>query len=112
MRTSEERVQELHARMNTLTETKNRRRFILTSAAAFAVCIALTVAMALMISKLPVRIPGESGESAAASIFAEHEALGYVVIALLAFCLGSLVTIFCFRIKKHLEEKQNDDRHD
>lgn len=111
MRTSEERIHELHDRMNTLTETKNRRRFTMVSAAAFTVCLAITVAMALMIARLPVRTPGDIGESAAASIFAEHEALGYVVIALLAFCLGALVTILCFRIKKHMEEKQTDDRH-
>ena len=34
-------------------------------------------------------------------------AAGYVVIALLAFCLGVLVTIFCFRIKEYGKEKQD-----
>ena len=108
MRTSEERILELHDRMNSLKEKKNRRSDLLKSAAVFAVCLAITVAMALVIARVPVLDPGDLGESAAASIFAEHSALGYVVIALLAFCLGALVTIFCFRLRKHKEENRDD----
>ena len=108
MRTSEERIQELHDRMNSLKETKTRRNDLLKSAAAFAVCLAITVALALVIARVPVLDPGDIGESAAASIFAEHSALGYVVIAILAFCLGALVTIFCYRLRKHKEENRDD----
>ena len=108
MRTSEERIQELHHRMDTLAEMKERRNDRIRNAAIVLAALVITVAMALMIANAPVLDPGEIGESAAASIFADHSALGYVVIALLAFCLGVLATIFCFRLKKHREEKRDD----
>ena len=112
MRTSEERVQELHRRMEAKEKAKGRRRVQLMCAAACTACLAVTVAMALTIASLPVRSPGAINGSAAASIFADHASLGYVVVALLAFCLGALVTVFCFRVKKHMKENRDDDRCD
>jgi len=112
MRTSEERVQELHRRMNTMEAKKSHRRFQLMCVAACTVSLAITIAMALVIASHPVQSPGEITGSAAASIFSDHVLLGYVVVALLAFCLGALVTIFCFRMKNHRKEKQNNDRAD
>ena len=112
MRTSEERVQELHRRMNAMEKAKSRRRYQLMCAAACTACLAITIAMALVIASLPIQSPGEITGSAAASIFADQASLGYVVVALLAFCLGALVTVFCFRIKKHMKENQDDDRTD
>ena len=44
----------------------------------------------------------------AAGVFAGQAAWGYVVIAILAFALGVLFTIFCFRIRKHREEEEHD----
>lgn len=112
MRTSEERVQELHRRMNAMEKAKSRRRYQLMCAAACTTCLVITFAMALVIASLPIQSPGEITGSAAASIFAEHASLGYVVVALLAFCLGALVTVFCFRMKKHMKENQDNDRVD
>ena len=57
-----------------------------------------------------IQAPGAMQGGAAASIFADHAVLGYVVIALLAFCLGTLATVFCFRVKKHKKEQENNDR--
>ena len=110
MRTSEERIRELHRRMNTLEEADRRRRCCVISATAVAACFAVTMVMAWVIARLPVQAAPAGIGGAAASIFAEQSVLGYVVIALLAFCLGSLVTIFCFRLKKHLEKEADDDR--
>ncbi len=112
MRTSEERVRELHRRMEAMEKAKSRRRVQLMCAAACTACLAITVAMALVIASLPIRLPGEITGSAAAGIFADHASLGYVVVALLAFCLGALVTVFCFRMKKHRKEDRDNDRSD
>ena len=110
MRTSEERVQELHRRMNAMEKARNRRRYQMICAAACTACLAITVVMALVIAHLPIQSPIEGTGGAAASIFADHADLGYVVVALLAFCLGALVTVFCFRMKKHMKEREKDDR--
>ncbi len=110
MRTSDERIQELHRRMNTMKKTRSQRKYRFVCAAACTACLAIAVAMAFIIARLPIQTPGESEGGAAASILVDHAVLGYVAIALLAFCLGVLVTVFCFRIKKHMKEKENDDR--
>ena len=52
-----------------------------------------------------------SEERVAANIFAENGVLGYIVVALVALVLGVLVTLFCFRLKRHMEkEGKSDDR--
>ena len=39
------------------------------------------------------------------------EALGYVLVAVVALCLGALVTAFCFRLKRQIDDKEKrDDR--
>ena len=43
-------------------------------------------------------------------IFEGNEILGYVLVALVALCLGVLLTVFCFRLKKQRDEK-NDREH-
>lgn len=111
MRTSEERVREMHRRISAL-ETAKARRYKVASAVSCAACFALAIGMALVMSQLHAETPGGVPGSAAASIFTGREALGYVVIAILAFCLGALVTILCFRVRKHTEENRNDDRAD
>ncbi len=110
MRTSEERVQELHHRMDAMEKTRNRRKDQFINAAAYAVGLVISVLMAFVISGTPMHSPGELAGSAAASMFADHAAFGYIVVALLAFCLGALVTLLCFRIKLHRKEDQENDR--
>ena len=90
MRTSEERIRELHCRMDVMQEKEIHRRYVARCTAAAA---------------------SVGGPVLSGSIFADHEALGYVVTAFLAFCLGALVTILCFRLKRREKtEGQQDDR--
>ena len=110
MRTFEERTQELHRRMDSLQRKKQHRRYILTCAAALIVCLAIVILIAFGISRIGIQTTDINTGSAAASIFGEHALLGYVVAAVVSLCLGVLVTIFCFRIKKHMGEDKKDDR--
>ena len=109
MRTSEELVQELHRRMDEMELSANRRKFYVKVTAAGSVCLAAVVVLALMIWQLPVQTPVGVAGNAVASIFADNAALGYVTVALLAFCLGVFVTVFCYRMKRHMEEDRPDD---
>ena len=111
MRTNEERVKELHRRMMHRKKEKNIRKYALQCAAACAVCLVITVVIAFVIAHAPVPAPSVGADGVSASMFAGHALLGYVVVALLAFCLGAVVTVFCFRLRKHMEEK-DDDRYD
>ena len=107
MRTSEERVQELHERMGIMRNEKRRRKYMMQCTAGGAACFAVMMILAIIISNIPVQdVPG-SQDGISASIFADHMVLGYIMIALVAFCLGASFTIFCFRLKKHMEERDD-----
>lgn len=108
MRTSEERVQELHQRMDSLKQKRSLRRYRIQCAVLCAACLAIVVAMAFAIAGTEVQPPVLQPGGSSASIFADQAALGYVVIAVLAFFLGVFFTIFCFRIRKHREEQEHD----
>ena len=104
MRTSEERVRELHRRMDAMEQQKDRRGYLIRCTAMTAACLAVAVVFALMIAHAPIQVPDMETGGAAASIFTGNEVLGYIVVALLAFLLGALVTVFCFRLKRHREK--------
>ena len=110
MRTCEERVEELHRRMQVRRREQARRRFRLLCAGAGAAALAAVILLALGISLVPLQPQVGNPGGAAASIFAEQGALGYVVTALTAFLLGVLLTLFCLRMKKGMDEEDRDDR--
>ena len=110
MRTSEERIAELHYRMDVIEKANIRHRYGLASATAFAACLVVTILVALGVSRFPVRAYEGAYVSTTASIFA-YKAVGYVVVALVALFLGILVTVFCFRLRQRIEEEEKrDDR--
>ncbi len=110
MRNAEARVSELHRRMDALSRAR-RRRFRMARAAAAAGCAALAILVALGAARTPVGVPGTDRSEVAASIFAERGAVGYGMVAIVAFCLGVVLTLFCVTQKKHMkEEKKHDDR--
>lgn len=113
MRTSDERVQELHCRMKAMKDKKSLRNYVIKCTIACAACLVIVVAAAIMVASLPVISSDSAPGAATASIFADHSALGYVVVAILSLCLGAFVTVFCFRMRRHLEDRdedKNDDR--
>lgn len=111
MLTSEERVAELHRRMKVLRRRQWRRRYRLVSGTACAACLGVGILLALDISRMPVQPLAAMPEGAAANVFASHAALGYIVVMLVAFSLGAMVTVLCSRIKRHMEEEEErDDR--
>ncbi len=107
MRTSEERVKELHERMDKMQSRKKHNRYIMQCTAAGSACLAIMAILGIIFAGIPdYNLPGNS-DGISASIFADHKVLGYIVIALLAFCLGVSFTIFCYRMRKHMEERND-----
>ena len=109
MRTSDELVEGLHERMASRRRLKARRRYRAIGSAAAASCLVATVLVAVLVSQNPASSVESLVGSASGSIFAGNAVLGYVVVALVAFCLGALVTVFCARLKKRAEEEERDD---
>ena len=105
MRTYEERVGELHQRMQARRRHKAVRRVRTISAAIYAAGMAAAALFALLISAFPLQVSPSTVGGATASIFADHEALGYVVVAILAFCLGLVVTVLCYRLNRRIREE-------
>ena len=109
MRTSDELVEGLHERMRVRRRIKARRRYRAIGSAALVSCLAATVLVAVLVSQNPAGGVDALIGSASGSIFAGNAALSYVVVALVAFCLGALVTVFCVRLKERAEEEEQDD---
>ena len=64
----------------------------------------------MLISDEIIRFFAISGQYClAAGFFAEHPVLGYVVTGILATALGVLFTVFCSRVRDHMEEKDKDN---
>lgn len=110
MRTSEERVAELHRRMKSVRQAERRKQYLQMGAlvsAAWVILLFISVA----ISRLPVQPAGVGSDGMTASIFASSSALSYIMVSLAGLCLGALVTVFCYRMKRHMEEEdKRDDR--
>ena len=108
MLTPEERVAEVYRRAAVLQKKRQRRQYLLSCAGAVAACLALAVVTALVIANTPLKSPTAGTAGYTASIFAAQEYLGAIVVAILAFCLGAMVTVFCFRLRRHMEDEHDD----
>ncbi len=109
MRTNEERLAAMHARAAELRRENRKKLTRLAGGASVVLCLALVAALAVWMPRLSAALPGAPG-AMSASIFSGSEALGYIVVALLAFLLGVSVTVFCLRLKKWREDREREDR--
>ena len=119
MRSNEERVAEVKRRIAEKERQKKLRRSRIAAVSAVAACLVLIVVLSLFMPGIAgqLRPGGYSDYEMVASMFGENGALGYIIIGLLAFCLGVCVTILCFRIRLLNREEQSmedkkEDRED
>ena len=112
MRSHEERVAETKRRIAKIEREKRLRRNTIAMASAVAACLALLIGASLAMPGIAAKIQAGdySGFETTASIFHGGEALGYIVIGLLAFLLGVCVTVLCFRLRQmNREDDQNNE---
>lgn len=103
MRSREERVRAVCCRV---AQMRRQRRLRAITAGAVAASVLVTAV------QMPERMRAVAGNEvedvqAAASVFRNGGAAGYVLIGLLAFVLGICVTVLCFRIRE-LEKERTD----
>ena len=109
MRTNEERIAALHARAGEIRIENRQRQVKVLQFAGTAVCLCIVIAMALWMPTVGnMALPVGTG-AMSASIFSNSSHVGYVVIGLVAFLLGVLLTIFCFRLQKWQKQNRQDD---
>lgn len=111
MRTNDERIAAMHTRAAEIRREQAKRRNTIIGAASVFACFLIVIAMGLVFPKLVTRTLSESDiDSMNASIFSGNDALGYIVIAVLAFLLGAAVTVFCMRLRRLGELSEDSDR--
>lgn len=110
MRSSEERIAAVKRRAAQLERKKTRLRSRMLAAACLALIIGLAAAMPGITADIDAQ--NYAGFETAATMLGGGGALGYLVMALLAFLLGVCVTILCFRLRRREEENDPDRRQE
>ena len=102
MRSNDERVAAVEKRVKELTRQKKQRlcRYIGLSAAA--ACLLIVIGMGIAMPGIMAGLTEGDYTSAGmmASNFYEGSALGYVLIGLIAFALGTCLTVLCFLLHR------------
>jgi hypothetical protein len=106
--TNDDRIDEMHKRVNALQNARRDRITRITGITAAAVCAGVIIAVGAVMPGWTEEVLLPSGESMRASMFSNSPALGYIIIGLLGFSLGIVFTAFCFRLKKWQDGKQAD----
>ena len=110
--TTEERVRSLHAKMDALRLTRERRK----TGFVGAVGVLLAICLILLIFIVGGIHPGGTANlySGATMLFADVG--GYVLVAIIAFTAAVIITVLCIRLKERndraaSEEKKCSDNH-
>lgn len=112
MRTDRERIAAMHQRAEEIQIEDRRRKIRLAQTLSFAACFVLLIVCAMFMPAISGHItPGVSPGEMNASMFAGNAALGYIVIAIIAFFLGISVTVFCFRLRRWKDENDKENKH-
>lgn len=103
MMTGEERLSELHRRMKGLRKKRQSRMIN----AMGMVSTALFACLFIMIQCLGVGQFGMTSNLYSGSSLLYEEAGGYVLTAIVAFVVGTIVTVIC--VRKHNRDKENGE---
>lgn len=115
MRTSDERLAALHARAGEMRRDDRACKANIARISASAACVCFVIALALAmpgVSKGPIAGAHPADEAAGGlygSIFTDTAFLGYIVIGIVAFLLGTALTMFLFRLKRWQMERDRED---
>lgn len=101
----------MHKRAAELKNDRRTRRVRFLQTFGAAASFAAVVIMALFIPKIDPYYTNSQADidGMQASLFNGTGALGYIVIAVIAFILGAAVTVFCIRLNKWNREKSSED---
>lgn len=97
MRNTEERIERLHKRAKQL-EARRERRF---TALAVSFCLILFASLLGIIRQVAGQITDVAVNSYAGASLLSSEAGGYVLVAVIAFMLGVVVTVL---VRKHCKK--------
>ena len=112
MRSNDDRIAAMHARATQIQQKQRAGRVRLMQSASAVVSFAAVILLAIFMPKFSSLEVTEGGEAVdmQASMLRDSGAMGYVVIAIVAFILGVAVTAFCYKLKiwQDLKSKETD----
>ncbi|MDL2238296.1 DUF4179 domain-containing protein [Christensenellaceae bacterium OttesenSCG-928-K19] len=100
MRTNKEITKEVQRRIAELREQKTKRKGRIYAAVSVAACIVLVVGLAVALPNIVPDTSPESLDMYNATLLAGSGAGGYVLIGVIGFVLGVVVTLLFSKIKK------------
>ena len=105
MRSDNERISALHKRAAQLNKENIRRRSLAIGSISIVICLAALIALAFAMPGLSDTFIANIGpDNMTGSIFSQSPYLGFIIIGVIAFALGVMVTVFCFRLKKRMND--------
>ncbi len=101
MRSTDERIAAVKARSRTMQIRRHRRRGIVVTGLSTAACLVIIVGLSAYIPSVLGDTPAVWSETTGVygSIIASGGMLGFVVIGILAFCLGVALTLLCVKLR-------------
>ena len=113
MRSHEERFAETKRRIAARQRREQRRRSTITTLSAAVACLVLIVSVSFAMPGMVAGVrPGDfAGYETAASMYGGGDALGYIIVGLLAFLLGVCMTILCFRLRQMERDEKDEGQH-
>ncbi len=106
MRDIEEQIKEVNRRREIYTDIKKLRRKIIGEIAAGLICVMLVVTVACNIPALD-QVSEQTPVKQYGSMILAVPTVGYVLISILFFVLGIVVTLLCQHYRKHKEKEQD-----
>lgn len=114
MRTNEERAGLIRRRTAELRRARQDKKRRAGNAACIAACLLLVAGIGAW---MPELMRGAAGggvrhASGAASLVGSHDALGYILMGLLAFLLGVCVTVLLYRLRGRSDQQRREEKED
>ena len=106
MRTNEERMNLIFERTEEIKKERQRKKRFWMEAGCVAACLILVVSLGFVMPGLMDRAVAGSvtHNSGAASLIASQSQLGYIVVGIFSFFLGSITTVLLYRIKGYRQQ--------
>lgn len=109
MRNSDERLAALHERVGEIRKEDRTRRVRIMQVASTTACVAFVVALAALIPGIETKQMETMPGGFHGSIFTITSSLGYIVVGIVAFLLGTALTMFLFRLKEWQNDRDRED---
>ncbi|HPX92704.1 MAG TPA: DUF4179 domain-containing protein [Bacillota bacterium] len=108
MRSTEERLAAVRQRAQEIEVNRSKRRGLVIGVSALAAGLLAVTGLSFLIPSLKAGSPAAdyNHPGATASVFDVNNRLGYVLIGVLAFALGVVITILCYRIRMKNKKEQ------